>query len=75
MHPFTDITISLGTGKTFSLYGRLAIDLFICENGCYQIPSSKYFFWDFLGFFFVIVSVLSFLSLFRTKFSEKVNNK
>ena len=32
MHPFTDRAKSLGTGITFSLYGRLAIDLFICEK-------------------------------------------
>ena len=32
MHPFTDRASSLGTGITFSLYGRLAIDLFTCEK-------------------------------------------
>ena len=32
MHPFTDRADSLGTRITFSLYGRLAIDLFICEK-------------------------------------------
>ena len=29
---------SLGNRIIFSLYGRLAIDLFTCENSCYQIP-------------------------------------
>ena len=32
MHPFTDRAKSVGTGITFSLYGRLAIDLFTCEK-------------------------------------------
>ena len=32
MHPFTDRRNSLGTGITFSLYGRLAIDLFTSEK-------------------------------------------
>ena len=39
--PFTDRANSLGTGITFSLYRRLAIDLFSCEkllNCCYQTP-------------------------------------
>ena len=32
MHPFTDRANSLGTGITFSLYGRLALDLLTCEK-------------------------------------------
>ena len=32
MHPFTDRANSLGTGITFSLYGRLAIDLSTCDK-------------------------------------------
>ena len=32
MYPFTDRTNSLESGITFSLYGRLAIDLFTCEK-------------------------------------------
>ena len=39
MHPFTDRTNSLGTGIVFSLYGRLAIDLFTCEK--LIIPKTK----------------------------------
>ena len=31
MHPFTDRANSLGTGIYFSLYGRLAINLFTCR--------------------------------------------
>ena len=31
MHPFTDRANSLGSGIIFSLYGRIAIDLFTCE--------------------------------------------
>ena len=37
MHSFTDRANSLGRGITFSLYGRLAIDLFKCETCCCQI--------------------------------------
>ena len=32
MYTFTDRANALGSGITFSLYGRLAIDLFTCEN-------------------------------------------
>ena len=32
MYPFTDRATSLGSGITFSLYGRLAIDLLTCEK-------------------------------------------
>ena len=32
MYPFTDRANSFGSGIKFSLYGRLAIDLFTCEN-------------------------------------------
>ena len=32
MYPFTDRANALGAGTTFSLYGRLAIDLFTCEK-------------------------------------------
>ena len=32
MHPFTDRANSLETRISFSLYGRLAIDLFVCEK-------------------------------------------
>ena len=32
MYPVTDRANSLGSGKTFSLYGRLAIHLFTCEK-------------------------------------------
>ena len=32
MYPFTDRANSLGSGITFSFYGRLAIDLFTCKN-------------------------------------------
>ena len=32
MYPFTDRANALGSGITFSLYGRLAIDLFTCEK-------------------------------------------
>ena len=39
MHPFTDRANSLGTGITFSLYGRLAIDLFTCEK--LLLPNTK----------------------------------
>ena len=39
MHPFTDRANSLGTGITFSLYERLAIDLFTCEK--LLLPNTK----------------------------------
>ena len=39
MHPFTDRANSLGTEITFSLYGRLAIDLFTCEK--LLLPNTK----------------------------------
>ena len=39
MHPFTDRANSLGTEITFSLYGRLAIDLFTCEK--LLLPDTK----------------------------------
>ena len=39
MHPFTDRTKSLGTGITFSLYGRLAINLFAGEK--LLLPNTK----------------------------------
>ena len=39
MHSFTDRANSLGTGITFSLYGRLAIDLFTCEK--LLLPKTK----------------------------------
>ena len=39
MHPFTDRATSLGTGITFSLYVRLAIDLLTCEK--FLLPSTK----------------------------------
>ena len=39
MHPFTDRANSLGTVITFSLYGRLAIDLFTC--GKLLLPINK----------------------------------
>ena len=39
MYPFTDRANSLGTGITFSLYGRLAIDLFTCEK--LLLPNTK----------------------------------
>ena len=39
MHPFTDRANSLGTGITFSFYGRLAIDLFTCEK--LLLPNTK----------------------------------
>ena len=32
MYPFTDRTNALGSGITFSFFGRLAIDLFTCEK-------------------------------------------
>ena len=32
MYSFTDRANCLGSGITFSLYGRLAIDLFTCEK-------------------------------------------
>ena len=32
MYPFTDRANALGSGITFSLYGRLSIDLFTCEK-------------------------------------------
>ena len=38
--PFTDRTNSLGTGITFSLYGRVAIDLFTCEK--LLLPKTKF---------------------------------
>ena len=38
MHPFTGAN-SLGTGINFSLYGRLAIDLFTCEK--LLLPNTK----------------------------------
>ena len=37
--PFTARPKSLGTGITFSLYGRLAIDLFTCEK--MLLPNTK----------------------------------
>ena len=39
MYPFTDKANSLGTGITFSLYGKLAIDLFTCEK--LLLPNTK----------------------------------
>ena len=39
MHPFTDSDFSLGTGIAFSLYGRLAIDLFTCRK--LLLPNTK----------------------------------
>ena len=39
MHPVIDRAKSLGTGITFSLYGRLAIDLSTCEN--LLLPNTK----------------------------------
>ena len=39
MYPFTDREISLGSGITFSLYGRLAIDLFTSEK--LLLPKTK----------------------------------
>ena len=39
MHPFTDRAKSLGTGINFSLYGRLAIDLFTCKK--LLLPNTK----------------------------------
>ena len=39
MHPFIDRANSLGTGITFSPYGRLAIDLFTCEK--LLLPNTK----------------------------------
>ena len=39
MHPFTDRANSLGTGISFSLYGRLANDLFTCEKSL--LPNTK----------------------------------
>ena len=38
MHSFTDRANSIGTWITFSLYGRLAIDLFTSKNCCYKLP-------------------------------------
>ena len=32
MYPFTDRANASGSGITFSLYGRLAIDLYTCEK-------------------------------------------
>ena len=32
MYPFTDRANALGSGITFSLYGRLAIDWYTCEK-------------------------------------------
>ena len=40
MHPFTDRANSLGTRILFSLYGRLAIDLYLCEK--LLLPNTKY---------------------------------
>ena len=39
MHPFTDRANSLGIRMTFSLYGRLAIDLLTCEK--MLLPNTK----------------------------------
>ena len=39
MHPFTDRANSLGSGITFSFYGRLASDLFTCEK--LLLPKTK----------------------------------
>ena len=39
MYPFTDRANFLGSGITFSLYGRLAIDLFTCEK--LLLPKTK----------------------------------
>ena len=39
MYPFTDKAKVLGSGITFSLYGRLAIDLFTCEK--FLLPKTK----------------------------------
>ena len=39
MHLFTDRAISLGPGITFSLYGRLSLDLFTCEK--LLLPNTK----------------------------------
>ena len=39
MYPFTDRAKSLGTGITFPLYRRLAINLFTCEK--LLLPSTK----------------------------------
>ena len=39
MYPFTDRANALGSGITFSLYGRLAIDLFTCEK--LLLPKTK----------------------------------
>ena len=39
MHPFTDRANSLATVITFSLYGRLVIDLFTCEK--MLLPNTK----------------------------------
>ena len=40
MHPFTDRARSLGTGITFSLHRRLAIDLFACTK--LLLPNTKF---------------------------------
>ena len=39
MYPFTDRANALGSGITFSLYGRLAIDLFNCKK--LLLPKTK----------------------------------
>ena len=39
MHPFTDRANSLGTRKTFSLYGRLTTDLSTCKK--FLLPNTK----------------------------------
>ena len=39
MYPFTDRANALRAGTTFSLYGRLAIDLFTCEK--LLLPKTK----------------------------------
>ena len=39
MHPFTDRANSLGTRKTFSLYGRLTTDLSTCKK--ILLPNTK----------------------------------
>ena len=39
MHSFTDRANSLGTGISFSLYGRLSVDLFTCEK--LLLPKTK----------------------------------
>ena len=38
-HPFTDRANSLGTGITFSLYGKVGIDIFTCKK--LLLPNTK----------------------------------